>query len=292
VEHWKDKEPEVKPTHNPHDRISNLIFNVGHSDKPETNASSPNATPMDRNTALIEQALEQMFRPKPTPTHEIVEVNHTALEPFRYSPLKEKRSIRLLHFHEDEYSIQLSGGKQHICTMDTFPLDEAPAYLILSYSWESPRNAQASLKEYQEHRNWIIREHDGRHCLAIIRRNLYEALQRITTSVSQTRYIWCINQEDNVERGTQVSIMGEIYSLCTRVIIWLGIMDPYEASHVWNLHFQLVPEIPKYIAKHGADSIKTGDWTEEGLRERFNISEQALGPKHWTAYKRPFSKMR
>ncbi|KAG4411163.1 hypothetical protein IFR04_015703 [Cadophora malorum] len=61
VEHWKDKEPETKPTHNPHDRISNLIFNVGHSDKPKTNASSPNATPMDRNTALIEQALEQMF---------------------------------------------------------------------------------------------------------------------------------------------------------------------------------------------------------------------------------------
>ncbi|PVH76329.1 hypothetical protein DL98DRAFT_535842 [Cadophora sp. DSE1049] len=158
VEHWKDKEPEVEPMQNPHDRISDLIFNMGQSDKPRTDASSPNATPMDRNTALIEQALEQMFRSKSMPTHEIVEVNPAILDAFRHSPLKEKRSIRLLHFHEDEYSFHASGGRQHICTMETFPLDEVPAYLTLSYSWEGPRNDEKSLKEYAEHRNWIIQK--------------------------------------------------------------------------------------------------------------------------------------
>lgn len=40
------------------------------------------------------------------------------------------------------------------------------------------------------------------------------------------RRIWidalCINQQDITERGEQVSLMGAVYSQCTRCLIWLG----------------------------------------------------------------------
>jgi hypothetical protein len=40
------------------------------------------------------------------------------------------------------------------------------------------------------------------------------------------RLIWvdaiCINQNDTVERGSQVAKMGQIYSQCSQVVVWLG----------------------------------------------------------------------
>jgi hypothetical protein len=42
-------------------------------------------------------------------------------------------------------------------------------------------------------------------------------------------YLWidqiCIDQDDRDERGDQVKIMGQIYSSCSRVLIWLGRID-------------------------------------------------------------------
>ncbi|KAF1977645.1 HET-domain-containing protein, partial [Bimuria novae-zelandiae CBS 107.79] len=44
--------------------------------------------------------------------------------------------------------------------------------------------------------------------------------------ISQTRWLWidqlCINQDDEVERSQQVSIMHGIYGNGKRTLIWLG----------------------------------------------------------------------
>lgn len=49
-----------------------------------------------------------------------------------------------------------------------------------------------------------------------------------------TGYLWidqiCIDQDDRSERGHQVKLMGQIYTLCSCVIVWLGRMSKFEAE--------------------------------------------------------------
>lgn len=58
-----------------------------------------------------------------------------------------------------------------------------------------------------------------------IGRNLFEALERLRKP-DRTRRIWCdaicINQDDSLERSSQVAMMGRIYKHTKRVLVWLG----------------------------------------------------------------------
>ncbi|KAK4211139.1 heterokaryon incompatibility protein-domain-containing protein [Rhypophila decipiens] len=58
-----------------------------------------------------------------------------------------------------------------------------------------------------------------------IRPNLVVALRHLRTSRT-ARTLWidaiCINQDDGIEKATQITKMGSIYSLAYRVVIWLG----------------------------------------------------------------------
>ncbi|KAF2443018.1 hypothetical protein P171DRAFT_363731, partial [Karstenula rhodostoma CBS 690.94] len=57
-----------------------------------------------------------------------------------------------------------------------------------------------------------------------ITRNLCNALQYLFER--NERRLWidaiCINQQDDVERGKQVGLMGRIYSWAKKVVVWLG----------------------------------------------------------------------
>lgn len=83
--------------------------------------------------------------------------------------------------------------------------------------------------------------------------------------------------------------MGDIYSACVKVVIWLGAMGLSEAADIYILHFQLLPGIVKYVATHGGEAIRTGDWTEDELKERFSLSDRAVTKKHWKLYARFFN---
>jgi hypothetical protein len=58
-----------------------------------------------------------------------------------------------------------------------------------------------------------------------IGQNLFEALERFR-ELHRTRRLWCdaicINQDDSLERSRQVGMMGRIYKLTKRVLVWLG----------------------------------------------------------------------
>lgn len=58
-----------------------------------------------------------------------------------------------------------------------------------------------------------------------ITRNLYNALIQIW-KITPKQLLWadaiCINQEDDVEKGLQVGMMGKIYQTATTVLVWLG----------------------------------------------------------------------
>jgi hypothetical protein len=67
--------------------------------------------------------------------------------------------------------------------------------------------------------------HRGASRLLNVRRNVVEMLRYMRRRTAE-RYLWidaiCINQADAGEKGTQVSMMGDIYADASRVLIWLG----------------------------------------------------------------------
>ncbi|CAF3537035.1 unnamed protein product [Fusarium graminearum] len=69
--------------------------------------------------------------------------------------------------------------------------------------------------------------------------NCYAALETLR-SETETRTLWidaiCINQQDISERGVQVSMMYEIYSKATSVLMWIG-----EEEYASSLAFASIP---------------------------------------------------
>ena len=100
-----------------------------------------------------------------------------------------------------------------------FSLDNAPDYVALSYCCgQEPANC----------------------CIIVncrvffVRRNLYKYLELIN-SEDDCRWHFvdavCIDQSDDVERGYQVGLMGEIYPNASLVVAWLGYESPV---HKWD----------------------------------------------------------
>ncbi|KAF5622962.1 heterokaryon incompatibility protein [Fusarium sp. NRRL 52700] len=97
------------------------------------------------------------------------------------------------------------------------PLNPAqPAFEALSYVWGQQRDHLAATIEGK------VGE-----CLGNIKlgENLAKALSHLRYQ-DKERVLWvdaiCINQNDEVEKATQVLRMSSIYQDCSRVIIWLG----------------------------------------------------------------------
>jgi hypothetical protein len=89
-------------------------------------------------------------------------------------------------------------------------LVDEPVYDALSYVWRSPENLGP-----------VSISVDG--VLMTIGANLGCALQYI---IAEHPVIWidaiCINQDDNEEKSFQVPLMGRIFGLASRVIMWQG----------------------------------------------------------------------
>ncbi|KAH6647088.1 heterokaryon incompatibility protein-domain-containing protein [Truncatella angustata] len=132
------------------------------------------------------------------------------LATFTYTSLdKGKRQIRLIRFQEyatvDEDGIRLS--------LETHDMSECPPYFALSYVWgiDAPRHEM------------VI--NDG---VLLARNSLWLALSQLKTRQVdlKVKYFWidaiCINQDDILERGHQVNLMGDIYSHARFVVAWLG----------------------------------------------------------------------
>lgn len=83
---------------------------------PKTDARAPNAAATDRNQALTETAMENLLRPEQPSAHQILQLDPKGLEWYKYSQLREPRSIRLVRFDEDEYELP-DCRKQKICTV-------------------------------------------------------------------------------------------------------------------------------------------------------------------------------
>lgn len=131
----------------------------------------------------------------------------TATEQSPYNPIdSSKAEIRIIHL--------LPGDFDDTIYIELVPVslssNPTPQYDALSYVWG----------QEQCHNPAFV---NGRP--VTITSNLDIAL-RYFRDISDEKTLWvdavCINQQDNVEKGPQVQMMGQIYSKAARVLVWLG----------------------------------------------------------------------
>lgn len=146
-------------------------------------------------------------------------------------PIDATREIRVLEiwpaFHEGRYSDELYctlkvRSLEHIGYDTTIPwrrdheADQPGWFEALSYTWGTWADPR-----------WVLV--DGQRFF--VTKNLYLALRRLRRFAA-IRRVWvdqiCIDQGANDERSNQVSRMGEIFSLASNVLIWLG-----ESALLW-----------------------------------------------------------
>ena len=102
------------------------------------------------------------------------------------------------------------GDEQLSCTLQTVQRGPGVSYKALSYVWGDPTPADFVL--VRDKAFWI-------------HRNLKDALYRIRNN-DHVVSVWtdaiCINQNDNIEKSTQVQRIGQTYLQADEVLIWLG----------------------------------------------------------------------
>ncbi|KAF2722431.1 heterokaryon incompatibility, partial [Polychaeton citri CBS 116435] len=85
-------------------------------------------------------------------------------------------------------------------------------YVAVSYAWGASTSNFTSIRV--DGYKYII---TAKHVAAAL---------RMLRSQHEPVYVWldcvCINQADNTERGHQVSLMKDVFTQASKVVIWLG----------------------------------------------------------------------
>ncbi|KAH4350890.1 hypothetical protein HBH98_038780 [Parastagonospora nodorum] len=131
---------------------------------------------------------------------------------YTYKPLPDHHNTRLLHLQPGLPGEPLYGSLA-ITNLDNCGC----TYEAVSYAWGSSAKSQYISLDSRK--------------LAITE-SLFTALQRFRSAQS-ARVLWadavCIDQANDIERSSQVNMMGEIYRGAASVLVWLG---HEEDSHV------------------------------------------------------------
>ena len=206
--------------------------------------------------------------------------------PYQYSPLDESlNEIRLLELHPGGFSADIHVSiRKATLILEAPPSHEAsfmvdpPSYEALSYVWgttEDPVEIKVG--------------HSGSETLAITQ-NLAIALPYLRHE-KDSRTLWidaiCINQQNFHERSRQVKIMGDIYRLADRVVVWLGIeMD--NSAHILKLLSQLgsgVEVVYRRLELSPGSSESTFPWSDMSRPLPYSLREtrdmDALFSRPW-----------
>jgi Heterokaryon incompatibility protein (HET) len=141
----------------------------------------------------------------------------------------DRKQIRLLRLGpKDEDSVI------HTLELQTFDLSEAPRFYALSYVWGQPD------------KNMPLPCNGGEIMLTA---NLFRAIHK-TFSRFPDVWLWadgiCINQNDLIERGNQVNMMGEIYGRATLVI-----------AHTGHHEYKMVPVDSESVSPLAVETVHT-----------------------------------
>lgn len=162
------------------------------------------------------------------------------------------------------------------CEMTTVKFGKKmPKYEALSYVWGDPMATCAI---------WVNDQ------IFSVGENLWIALRRLRNPHS-LRFLWidaiCINQLDDTEKSTQVTMMREIFESCDEVICWLGedgTMTSHDTSSLppTSIASQQAFQLIRMYASEG--SLDHISWCGPGSLSEFASSEE-YGP-HFEALER------
>ncbi|KAI1330163.1 HET-domain-containing protein [Xylariaceae sp. FL0255] len=187
---------------------------------------------------------------------------------YQYSPLsvqpgpgKVSFSIRLLHLLpgsnpnsvlqcrlvETQIPVSLPGGGSQLASLPREQDPGSPQYQALSYTWGEPRFSRSL---------YVLGEEDGERgeggrggegSVINITENLYSALHSLRKK-HDILVLWvdavCINQNDILERNSQVGSMFQTYTRAANVLVWLG---PDDRSHNGRLCFEAFQDLASRI---------------------------------------------
>lgn len=189
----------------------------------------------------------------------------------QYTALAIRNTIRILTLEPGQEDDLLTG------TLQAVHIDSAGSYEALSYVWSDPGPADCGYEI-------LIRDGDSQGFLTLRRGSIYAALCRLRLP-DRRRRIWadqiCINQDDLVERGQQVSFMNRIFRDAAHVLVWLGLDTNNEAVFA----FDLIRELNAALTSHSAHATLHGPDTaelENHLRDNHKAL-QALTDRAWVS---------
>ncbi|KAK6067534.1 arylsulfatase [Seiridium cupressi] len=157
-----------------------------------------------------------------------------------YQPLCSGQTIRILEIHP--------GKKEDLidCTFHYLDLRyKHMDYQALSYVWGMGGTLTVSETGELVEKQYFIRCNGHN---KVIQGNLYGALEHMRSD-THPLLLWadaiCINQDDERERGHQVTLMNMIYTRAARVIIWLGQKDQIARSFWDHTTCHVAPDSAK-----------------------------------------------
>lgn len=166
----------------------------------------------------------------------------TSVGAYKYRSLPSKTSLRLL-------KVQPDGHGSVSCSLEIFPLNEAPPFSALSYTWSYPwtpssvQTVQAKLNQLERRNGLYQKAKAPRPSFNIacdnqtmrVTANLHDALVALARhkgpDLLRENYVWVdaisIDQANLAERNQQVSFMSDIFTAAQGVVVWLGDEDEF-----------------------------------------------------------------
>jgi hypothetical protein len=154
---------------------------------------------------------------------------------FTYSPLTDaKTNIRLINIATDPTKPPQT-ERLRISVL-TRLLDHLPAYHAISYAWGKPSEAEEITVVIDDGEEYMT---VGKNCANVLRQ---------VAHFETAKYYWvdaiCINQNDENEKGAQISMMGRIFSGAENVLACIG-MPPVDG------------QFPTYLLRKFDDYLRT-----------------------------------
>ncbi|KPM45840.1 hypothetical protein AK830_g688 [Neonectria ditissima] len=145
---------------------------------------------------------------------------------YRYSPItSHPRAFRLVRLLPPIRAILGSTLHIELITVDD---ESSCTYETLSYTWG------VTGKDAPNRRVIVETQHGPREL------HIYRPLELALLSIKANRPLFidqiCINQKDDDEKACQVQLMRDIYSKCSRVLVWLGPETKASKSYFTYIH--------------------------------------------------------
>lgn len=175
-----------------------------------------------------------------------------------YNPLADSNEIRVLELQPRRDDDVIKCTLKHIDIRDQ-------TFEALSYMWGPENTAPIEINGKLHH----------------VRENLWLALKQLAPKwpSQEAKFLWigaiCINQDDISEKSHQVAQMGEIYSMASRVLVWLGPGDADNSAAIRWMHDEL-------NQRKGSPSKPCGFVVNTNVEDKLRSVRSLLGREYWT----------